>query len=493
MKKYIIFTLCILLYFPNIRAQIVLRKDQVKQTPFPSSLSEEKKKVLLEKLEATINTYNEIITVADPQKKEVTGESVKTFQKLFIPTAEVMKDYMENVPTELVPIRDYTASVFNLLRYKKGVQVKITEASLLEIIDDPNGFFIPVVRVQKQFYNYVTSKGEVRLSTGGRSMEQVIRFDCPKDDFSQIRISSIRSTSVQKAIAEFVRYAGPSLSIAYGLPNATTSAFWDAEHGDANLDVKGGIGASFGYHFMTNGFAKANSPSKKLYFSAGIQATLTRIQANLNSGFQIKPFTATTLPGLNGTGNYDRIANTFDVTEKHTLATIEAPIGLAFELNHTPKSAFFLLLQVVPGYTFFKKATLKGTANYDAQITDCAWRYLRDGSFNPNDGDFDVFEAGPDVAIDRTPKSNASGFGFGVQLSPMYYTDLSDNDPTWTLGIGLDIKWRPSLFKFEDLTGDVLKYPGTEEPGIVEQYHQKMSYLSGGLRISLQKKIVTKP
>ena len=495
MKHIPLYIFLFLALASTLHAQnIKLNTSAIVRSPSASALPQDKRLELYATVEKLINEYAEAATLYDPVQKKVSGESVRKFQELFIPTATVVKDYMEKIPVEPVNYRDYASGIFNLMS-QKGLQVKVLNASLVEIIDDPNGYFVPIVKINKQIFNYVTSTGEVKISSSGRSFEQEFRLDINKSNLGRARISKIQRTGKIDLVDDYVRYFGPSLGVHYGISSASYSPFWETSHPDATFDAKGDLSFSLGIDFMGNKIAKADAAHKNFFLSAGLHFSYNRFSGKLSDFTTAPDPNAVTLPGTTGgTASYSRVINSVIATEKQSIGVVELPLGVAFRLMNGRHSAFFINGRLIPGFAVFSSGNLTGTASYDALLEECNWRYLRPGSHNPDDPDFDIFQAGDNYPLDRSPKAATTGFVFSAQLSPQFFFDLSDNDPTWTLGIGVDLTYRlgGAPIDFNPGDDDLLKYPSLDEPSLFEHYLNDMSLMSAGLRVSLLHKLTKK-
>lgn len=493
--KYSCFLLAILLGGTMATAQTVRINTSGPPLPqLPAGMSSDLQQQILKSVEQTLNEYAEAATLMDPDANKVTGESIDRFRSLFNAVARIPKDFLEFVPEELYSLSSYCDEVFQRLEYR-GLQLQVNSAHLLSIEDDPSGFYIVKVDLEKTLFNYLSERGGHKAQLAGRRFKQKFYFDVPKQDLSIAKIASIRGETRPPA-ADYARYLGPSLSLYLPLANAQASTFWTENHAaNSTLSVNGGFSFSAGFDFMTNRVMPRQSPSKKLFVSAGLHFSFLSVTTQLEE-FSINRREA---EASNDTGTlaYERSVNGLNAKEKLNISSLTVPIGLAFQLKSSRKWDGFLALRFLPAFTLFSSGSLSGEGSYSASLEDANWDSSLPNAVNPAHLDdpnkFGPFQIG-NRALTGTPKPDFSSFTLAAQLSPSAYIHLSDLNSNWSLLLGLDLTYHfRSPVEHQDTETDILLYPDNYETSILQHYNTGLSLLAVGFRVGLQHRLITKP
>ncbi|MCB0521056.1 MAG: hypothetical protein H6577_13835 [Lewinellaceae bacterium] len=500
MLKYFLLVFIPFVSLPLAAQTIKLKTEGSPKYPPFSALPYEQRQQVLATVEAHLNEYALAAPMFDDRQKKVTSEKVTEFQALFNPNAMMVKDYEENIQGELVTLRDYTSGVFNRLD-RQGVQVKLGNATLLEIIDDQLGFWVVVVKVDKLIYNYVTEKQEVKINAGGRFLEQEFRFDVPKNDLNRARIARIARICRGKecdVAGDYARYMG--LSIGSYLPFVSTSYsdFWQTTANPDNLDVKGEVSFFAGFDFLTNKLSPKASVGKNLFVTAGLHFDYKRFSSTL-TGYNIPAFD--TLSDVsNQVANGEKLdflrdpSNT-TVEEKLNVAFLKIPLGVGIRMMKKRKAEFLLNFKLVPAFFITNSSgSLTGYGRYDALLPEADWRFLEEGAANTADQAYIPLRVGDSLSINETPSPDFKGFSISAELSPTLYIHLSENNPNWSLLIGLDLNYNLGSFvQFDETNAYLLRYNDEYDKSLAQHYLKGMSNFSAGFRIGLHHHLTTKP
>lgn len=496
MLKYFLLVFIPFVSLPLAAQTIKLKTEGSPKYPPFSALPYEQRQQVLATVEAHLNEYALAAPMFDDRQKKVTSEKVTEFQALFNPNAMMVKDYEENIQGELVTLRDYTSGVFNRLD-RQGVQVKLGNATLLEIIDDQLGFWVVVVKVDKLIYNYVTEKQEVKINAGGRFLEQEFRFDVPKNDLNRARIARIARICRGKecdVAGDYARYMG--LSIGSYLPFVSTSYsdFWQTTANPDNLDVKGEVSFFAGFDFLTNKLSPKASVGKNLFVTAGLHFDYKRFSSSLTN-YDVPLFDTLSEPSNGNTLAYTRAATQINVDEKLDVGFLKVPLGIGIRMMRKRKAEFLLNMKLVPAFFILKSSSsLTGNGTYDALIDEADWRYLETQAAKVDDQAYSPLRAGADLSIDNEPNPDIKGFSLSAELSPTFYFHLSENNPNWSLLIGLDLNYNLGSFvQFNETNAYILRYNDEYDKSLAQHYLKGMSNFSAGFRIGLHHHLTTKP
>lgn len=470
--------------------------------PPTSVLSDTDRAQVVATAEKLLNDYARAMTLIDETGGRVTPQSVNDFRALFNSNAQIDKDFEEYLRGEMVSPRTYADGIFNRLP-GRGIQMQIRQVKIKRIEDDASGFWVVVLQLDKLRYNYVSSANRVKVDAGGKPIEQEMRIDVVKGKLDRAKIAKIIATEggepgTQRVVADYYRYFGPSLSLFSPSFTATTSDFWDSNHADALFEVEGQVGFSVGFDFLTNRINSRSSTGKNLFLSAGIHFYSYRINTRMED-FSISPgFADVANTAIGGDLAYLRLVGPVDVEESLNFNVIKIPLGVGYRLLRTQRSALLVNLKVLPTLVLGSSGDLSGTGTYDAELPAASWRLLEMGAANPNLFDQEIgygpLEAGPGKVIDGTANPNPQGFGLGFQLSPLFYYDLSEDNSTWALLVGLDLTLQPGSFlQHDDATTDILTRPSDYETSILQHYASDLSFLGIGLRIGLQHRLRSEP
>ena len=461
-------------------------------------------------IEKALNEYAAAAKLVDPEKKRVNEQSIDRFSALFSPNARVVKDYAEYPPQELIPFKDYALDVFNQLQLK-GVEVIVEKVELLELKADALGFYVPVVMVQKRFFNSLSADGKVNSIAMGKTEKQRITFDIYKDDLERANISKIDFGEDVEPPEQYTRLFQISAGVGSATFSPGLSAYWDEAHSASSLDVSGGINFSIGVEWMTDRFiTPKTAPSRKLAFSVGLRYASYQFTSELRD-FGLEPFDAVATSGTN-TARYRRLVDSISADEELRFGTIEIPLGVAFALRKTQRSLIYLHARLVPTLVLGASGDLTGTGIYDGILynedptsngngTLSEFRILREMAADPNLLDegmgFRPYQVGRNVGINESADPDLQGLAFAIQLSPTAYFNFSDDNPGWGLLIGLDLSYHLGSFMKHDpvssASDDALKFSDDFEGSILDYYADDLSGFSFGLRIGLFQRLGIDP
>lgn len=394
-------------------------------------------------------------------------------------------------------------------RMEEGVDVRITEVNLNAVEDDID-FWVVKVKVEKEFYNYVDARNEVK-QISGRTMEQDFLFDIVKKNLENATIRKITyecKSDECKPKADYTRYIGGSLGVSKPLIAGVTSGGYLSDNpGFGDLEVTADPGFSAGIEFITNRLSSREDLKKNFFVTAGL-----RFQYNSYTG-KLNNYRFETEDQADAQ-NYLRQGSGINATEKLSVGTVEVPLGVAIRLRKKQKqtSELFVQARLLPSYFILTgTGSLDSDGTYDAIISEANWRILRDGAANPDQlsgqsstSKFDAFLAGSSRSISASPETTVNGLGLGAQLSPTLIFHLGDGNPNWSLMLGLDLTYHlGSFIKFNGSKDILLRYPQDDDysrnpdrginnnVSLVEYYLSGMSVANVGFRIGLLRRLVS--
>lgn len=499
MKRNIYLSLVFIMLFAfALPAQKLKIKTANTAYPPASVLSEEERAELINTTEQMMNDYAQAATLLDKDKKRVTVASVNHFRSFFGSTAEVVVDYEEVSTGELINYRSYSDAVFSRMELQ-GLQVRVGELKLKEIINDAAGYWVLVLEADKLIYNYVNSNNQVEVDAGGRMMKQEMRIDIRKTKPEKAKITKISCIGCGAGVIDdYVQYIGPSISLFNPIVSAKMSEFWTSNHDDSEFSNSGNLSFSAGIDIMTNKFAAKSSSTKPLFLTGGIHLYLYRFSSSLND-FSISPsFGAIATDPNSNILDYERLATNINVTEELSIGLLAIPIGVGYRLMKNQKRSFFVTGKLIPSFVLSASGNLNGTGTYDAIISGAMWQLLEAGAANPaqlNDEDkFGPFQGGNDLTIDETANPSKSSFALAFQLSPTMYFHLSEDNSSWSLLLGLDLTFNLNSFlKHDESAVDILQFADDYDTSILQHYTSGFSVFSPGIRIGLQHRLISKP
>jgi hypothetical protein len=496
----VIFSMVLLAGIPySVFCQVNLRIDQNLKKPPSSVMSEEKKAEVIQTTTNILSAYAQRISMRDPDSKLVTTEMTNRFLELFIPTATLPADFKEEV-RDYMQIRDYCNEVFLKLKLE-GIQVILNDFLLREINYDPDGFFKVVVDITKTRYNYLNASGQLVKSSSGKRMKQTMVID--------IRIASSH-TGLIRSLAQVIegksdrpserdiQFVGLSVGAGSGSLSYTESPLFKTTLAGSELSSKNGLNVSAGFEYSTTKLVNAKKSSdKNAQLIVGLRYTIEKVITDLSS-FSLTPYQATATD--NGASqNYIRRVGPIQGQEKMNLGLLEPYIGLGYRLMNKRQSKLYLSVKAIPRFTLSNSGDFEGEGLYDGIILNAInqptqFRFLRDNAVNPGllqnplgTGPYGVGE-GPLASEVESELKGTMAF----QVAPVLYLDLTDDNPTWGISIGLDITFHPTYLKNDStFPSHALQYPeATLEGSLLEYYTTKTSAFTYGLRIGLYRKRV---
>lgn len=460
-----------------------------------ASISPELRNQIILSVEQKLNEYIELGSLLDKSQRRVTSVSIDRFRALFNAAAELPKDYLEFVPTQPVGLSEYCNEVFQRLE-TRGLQMTISAARLLEIIDDPTGFYVIRVAVDKSLYNYLAEHGGSKISTSGRHFKQIFHFDILKTRPEEVKIANIMGETRPPA-ADYARYFGPSLAVGLPLVQSTLSDNWNnRSESQGNLSINGGVSFAIGFDYITNRLLPRSAPRKNLFASVGIHLTTSSLSTKLEN-VSIGEFSAVAST-QNDTLAYQRSAQDIQAKEVLTVTSLTIPVGIAWRLKSSRKVDVFVAARLLPSFTLTDWGRLDGEGTYAASIAGASWRSDHPNAVNPEQLD-DPSKFGPFIigqrSLEGSPSPTVAPFTLAIQLSPQAYIRLSDTNPNWSLLLGLDLHYQfKSSIEHEDSgAGDLFQFPDDYSGSILQHYTSGLSLFTPSLRLGLLHRMVTKP
>lgn len=463
--------------------------------------------------EATLNEYASASKLIDPNKKQVTNESIKRFHKLFTASAKIQKDYMEFIPVELYPYKDYSLEVYNMMR-TKGVQVVIESAVLKEVKIDGD-FFSPMVVVRKKIYATLDNNGKVTTIGTGRIVEQKFYFDIYKQDLERANIGKIEPLKKTLPAEDYTRLINISIGLGSTAYSPTLSPYWEQNHSDATLDINGGLNFSIGAELMLNQFiTPRKSKNRNLSATIGLRYSAYQMKTGLrNYTFEFDTIATTpaTTTADEQSDTYRRLVGPVTADEKLNFGVLEVPLGLSYRILRKENSLAFLHLRLIPGFVLSTGGDLEGNGFYDGilYINDTSsenagelseMRIMRLQAVNPLSLDdpngFAPYEVG-NMPLTGTPEPEKSGTTFSVQLSPTYYLGFNNDNPGWGLIVGLDLNYHFSSFlnhtPATSVNQTAFHYADDYQGSLPSYFTDKISGFSYGLRLGVFQRLNIEP
>lgn len=495
--------ICVVTIFCCFSAATTAQQVRILSTPnqevkIPAGISGGTVDSLISTSEILLTEYVRAARLVDETRNRVTSESIARFLSLFNSNTLVVKDYVEYIPEEPVKIKDYASGVFNRLE-NKGVQMKLNKVELVEIKDDPSGFFVVVLAVEKSIYNYIDQKQIVKIVPSGRIFSQEFRIDVLKTDLGFAKIQTIKricrdTKECPGEPDEFVHYFGPSTTLSKPLLFPTMSGWWATNQRQATVEVTGVFGIAAGFELFSNQLAAKNSDRKNFFLSCGVFYNYRRLESDFKN-LNVSDFQAVTNSGSMG---YLRRVTAVSVEEEFTLGTIEVPLGLGIRLKESRKLDLFVNARIIPGLTIASRLGFRGYGTYDAVLEEAMWRALEPGASDRdqwmNPDAFGPFDIGEVQELSGSPSVSTAGISLSTQLSPAVYLHLSDRNPRWSLLLALDFTYHMgSWLEHMEENNDIFTYSDDYPISALQHYTTAMRGFSTGLRVGLHRSISIKP
>ncbi len=495
--KYIFIVLTVFFsYYLSAQKEIELQTISASFPP-ESALSEEDRNKIVEAVEELLKEYAEAATLIDPKKKRVNSESIDRFRELFNAVARIPKDFEEYVQPELIDVRKYTEGVYQRLPLQ-GVRLVIGKTVLSKIEDDPAGFWVAEVEVEKMFYNAVAADMSIKNFTSPRTLDQVFRIDIRKANLDRIKIGRISSKGPVTIPDKYVQYFGPSIGFNVPFFSPTMSGYWESNHASgSSFDVNGSLSFSGGVDFSTNQFFPAKAFRKDLFLTGGLHFSYMRLVTEL-SDFSIAASSAIAEDAEGDEISFTRVGGPIAAEEKLNISLLEIPLGVSYRVKEDIKSSIFISAKLVPTLILNGSGSVSGTGDYDAILPEAMWRLLEDKAVNPNLIDnpnaFGPFNGGQGQVIDQSANPSLNGFLLGLRVSPLMYFNLSEDDESWSLLAGIDFNLPiGSFIDHQPAESDIFRFTDDYETSLLEHYTDDLSSFSIGFRIGLHRRLTRKP
>ncbi len=485
-------------------SQVNLRIDPNIVKPSVSELSQEKEATLLETTKDIINAYAERISMLDPVNNFVSNEAAENFRKLFHASATLPEDFKKEIRLD-IPIVNYCDEVSTKLE-NVGIQVSLDDIVLKEIMYDPDGYYKMKLGITKTRYNYINTSGMPETNSSGDVIKQVMTISIPANSLETGWIRSLEQVREGKSSLppEYdFKIAGLSIGVGTGSLSYAESALWETANPGSQLMGNNGLNLSFGLDYNTTRLINARkSPKKNWLLSVGIRYAVEQINTNLDQ-FSLPKYETTASDSFD-TEDYIRDVGAMDGIdglEKLNLSVLEAYIGLGYRVINKRNTKFYITGKVVPRFTLSNSGEFAGEGTYDGVILmdngeTSDFRFLRPGAINPNLL-YNPLGAGPyqvgNYNLSSSVKSELQAT-FAFQLSPTLYLDLTDDNPTWGISIGLDLAFHPTyLGNGNHFLDHSLQYPDTSlEGSLLEYYAESISAFTYGFTIGLYRKKLDK-
>lgn len=474
----------------NAQVKLQLAPDFVK----PSEMTEERFQELRSLTEDAINNYATAGRIYDANARRVSNESIKIFNDLFTPAAEIVKDYVEFPPRELVDFRDYSIEVFNMLS-DKGVQFHLTSAELKEMNVRTLGsstFYVPVVKVTKVVYAYLDRYGVLKQSTSGLSIDLLITFDIYAEDLSSAKIAKINHGVSVKPADDYNRILSVYAMGGTSALNPSFSSYWADQHANTTMNLSGKLNWSIGVDYMSDRFITSKSnPNRKIGFSAGLRFSSIAMEAEVPEYTTTTSLQSIQIGGTELLG--ERSVSTGNMRQSINLSTLSLPFGIDYKIRKTRTMIVAIHGRIVPSILIGGNSSLTGTLNHEVYFAEYDLLFSDPNSGSGNwgaeaDAGTRTFEAEIEPEL--------QSFVLGFELSPTAYFNFEDSKSSWGILVGADIGFVPGSFfahqPIEGIGSEPLSL-SADLPPLTTAYLNDLSSLFFGIRVGLFQRAVTQP
>lgn len=485
---FILATLCSLQVHAQVKLQ--LAPDFVKGT----ELSEERFQELLSLTEAAVNNYATAGRIYDAGARRVTNESIKVFNDLFTPAAEIVKDYVEFPPRELVDFRDYSIEVFNMLS-DKGVQFHLTSAELQSMNVRTLGsstFYVPVVKATKVVYAYLDRYGVLKQSTSGLSIDLLITFDIYAEDLSSAKIAKINHGVSVKPADDYNRILAIYAMGGSSALNPSFSSYWADQHANSTMNLSGNFNWSIGVDYMNDRFISSKSnPNRSIGFSAGLRFSAIAMEADVPEYTTRTSLQTIQIDGTEVLG--ERSVSTGNIRQSVNISTLSLPIGIDYKLRKTRTMIVAIHGRIVPSLLLGGNSSLSGTLLHEVYFPEYDLLFSDPNSGSGNWGA--AADAGSRT-FELESEPTLQNFVLGFELSPTAYFNFEDSKSSWGILVGADIGYVPGSFfvhqPIEGIGNEPLSL-SADLPPLTSAYLNDLSSLFFGIRVGLFQRAVTQP
>jgi hypothetical protein len=457
-------------------------------------ISEERFQELLTATESALNNYATVGRIYDTKERRVSSTSIKAFNDLFNPAAEVVKDYVEFPPRDLVDFRDYSIEVYNMIS-DKGIEFLLSDPVLTEIRVKSLGnsrYYMPVVKVNKVVYAFLDRYGALKQSASGNSLDLLLTFEIAEEAMEAPKITKINHGTTIKPADFYNRLIGIYACGGSSVVTPTFSGHWDAVHSNNELNFSGGFNWGIGIDFMTDQFITSkSSPNRRIGFSAGLRFTSISIEANVPEFKTEGSLQTVVFDGVEASGI--RSVSSGNITQSLTVNTLSLPIGLDYKFIKSRTLILALHGRVVPSFSLGSNSTLAGTFVHDLYFPEYDLLFSDRNSGANNWG---VNADAGSRTFDESVQTEARSFVVGFEVSPTAYLSFEDVRSGWGVLIGADVGYVPGSFIVHQPLSDRASEPlaiSSDLPALSSAYLTDMSSLYFGIRVGLFQRNVTQP
>lgn len=493
MKAYSTFLFCLALGF-GIQGSAQLKLNVSPDFVRDPQITEERFQELLAATESALNNYATVGRIYDPKERRVSSASIKAFNDLFNPAAEVVKDYVEFPPRDLVDFRDYSIEVYNMIS-DKGIEFLLSEPVLTEIRVKSLGnsrYYMPVVKVNKVVYAFLDRYGALKQSASGNSLDLLLTFEIAEEAMDAPKIAKINHGTTIKPADFYNRLIGIYACGGSSVVTPTYSGHWNTVHPTNELNFSGGFNWGIGIDFMTDQFITSKSnPNRRMGFSAGLRFTSINTEATVPEFRSEGNAQTVVFDGIEATGI--RSVSSGNITQSLTVNTLSLPVGLDYKFIKSRTMILALHGRVVPSFSLGSSSSLAGTFVHDLYFPEYDLLFSDPNSGASNWGT--NADAGSRT-FDESVDTQARSFVLGFEVSPTVYLNFEDARSGWGVLIGADLGYVPGSFIDHQPLNDRSSEPlamSSELPSLTSAYLTDMSSLYFGIRVGLFQRNVTQP
>lgn len=490
MQKYII-TTCLFLVLGVITGQevpLIINPDMIIYEGVTDDSDLMKK--LSEATKIAVNEYASKGSLLPEDGEFITTKSANEFKALFKPTAKLFVDYFE-YPGDPVDVFSYKDDVYSFFE-SEGFQFKIEDAFFNQVqptpIDDPR-YYMSTVTFTKRILNYVNDDREVQEPLTGEERTYTLSMDIEISarDFSKFLILGVKCTAeCSETAADAEAYIDFSLGAALPFTAASATSDFTSKYGNS-LDFSSKPAFSAGLSVTSTYLSPKSAGVKNLFLTAGIYYRFWQLESTLTD-FSIAPFSASASDEFGGTTAYQRIVGPVNGVEEVTMHNLEIPIGVSYRLIDNYRSSIHLAATLRPSITLTKTKAFTGNGTYDGSVAEANFRFLELNAANLTDRDIAPYEVG-DYNIENSPPLE-TGLGLWLQLSPTYYGEITNDDPSVGFQLSLDLGFNIlSAIASNPVSGtgedQLFAYPDVMPSTLVNGYFDAVKLHYIGLRFGI--------
>ncbi len=418
------------------RGQVTVRLSEQARASIPAQVQRE----IQDAVAPLIRQYEVLLrSVIDVDNRSIDREKALRFEKLFSLDAMVINDLREEpeeIPVGIITYMEFVEDYFT----EVGVDFSITSAEIVNVSYAPsNSYYNVDVRVGKSVRNFIPARGTVER--GERDYNLKFNVTLRRGEPASARISTINLPGGVFA-ADYLSYLGFGATVGRGSAAFGESSVLANPATSGGFDLDGNLHLGAGLYYMSNFFAPKGAAAKRLYLVGRLGLTNTRLTGTLTDYATSAPFTVTgqTADEVVFT-TMQRDVTGLEASEDNSLTSIQAGLGLSYNVHAGKKSSVFISAEYAPSYLISGGGSVSGGGNY--RITQA--ERLPDGTelvfsssapraYDPESGFASSYDVG-ELAF-RGDTELESSLSHGILLSATFMRDALADSPTYGIGFG---------------------------------------------------------